>query len=573
MQKTIRSSSLWSCLAILAVALFIRFSYFTNDSRNGYNATTWDALGYYMYLPGYLIYDDVTELKWFPAIDAKYHVSGGTLYQATPLEKGGYAFKYLGGVAIMELPFFYIGHTVAYFADVPQDGFSWPYQYAIIFGAIFWFFIGCLILRKVLLRFYSETITVLTLLLICLASNILQYVSVDGAMSHVYIFPLYAVVLWLTIRWHETPKKHLALSIGLVAGLAIISRPTELIIIFIPILWSLESSGKLKSKWALVKANRSHVFWAVGGGFIGILPQLLYWKQATGSWIYDVGSKWYFLNPWFRVLFGFEKGWFIYTPIAIFMVLGLFFLKGKPFRRSVITFCLLNLWIIMAWSDWRYGASYSTRALTQSYPVFALALAAFLERTFVHWKRWIVLALGTYFVGVNLFQIWQYNALILHYDHMNAAYYKAIYLDADPTPLDYSLLDTDEMPDNFSALQQVATGSSFFRNTEARMGTPLMLYVLPVSSRERWLQTRLHILPANGIKTGQLIIHCFSRGKDIKTKSFRLAVPQVRDGGEMKYENFVALPEGTDSLTLKIDSFSELLVQKASLYTTTFQKR
>src|SRR5687768_2744902 len=110
MQSGIRSYSLWSCMVILAVALVIRFSYFTNESRNGYNATTWDALGYYIYLPGYLIYDDVKELKWFPAIDRHYNASGGNLYQATPLEKGGYAFKYLGGVAIMELPFFTIGH-------------------------------------------------------------------------------------------------------------------------------------------------------------------------------------------------------------------------------------------------------------------------------------------------------------------------------------------------------------------------------------------------------------------------------------------------------------------------------
>ena len=243
--QIIRSRSFLACCLILAVSLMYRFNYFTNESKNGYNATTWDALGYYMYLPGYLIYDDVTELKWMPEIDSTYHVTGGQMYQATPLEKGGYAFKYLGGVAIMELPFFYIGHTVAYFADAPQDGFSWPYQYAIIFGAIFWFFVGCLILRKVLLRFYNETITTLTILLLCLASNVLQYVSVDGAMSHSFIFPLYAAMLWLTVRWHEQPKRITALFIGLIAGLATISRPTELIIIFIPILWSLETTGKL----------------------------------------------------------------------------------------------------------------------------------------------------------------------------------------------------------------------------------------------------------------------------------------------------------------------------------------
>ena len=577
MQSTIRSRSFLACCFILLVSVVIRFNYFTNDAKNGYNATTWDALGYYMYLPGYLIYDDVTDLKWFPGIDSTYNVSGGQLYQATPLEKGGYAFKYLGGVAIMELPFFYIGHTVAYFSDAPQDGFSWPYQYAILFGALCWFFIGCLILRKVLLRFYSETITMLTLLVLCLSSNVLQYVSVDGAMSHAYIFPLYAAMLWLTIRWHESPKPRIALFIGLIAGLATISRPTELIIIFIPILWSLENSGKLKSKWALVRAHKTHVVWAILGGIIGILPQLAYWKHATGSWIYDVGSKWFFLNPWWRVLIGFEKGWFIYTPIAIFMVLGLFFMKGKPYRRAVLTFCLLNIWIIISWSDWRYGASYSTRALVQSYPVFALALAAIIEKTYHHWKRWVVLGLSTYLIGVNLFQLWQYNALILHYDHMNAKYYAAIYLDANPTPLDYSLLDTDEFLGDESGFKITKSVITKLDTITAKMGAECGVSTYPIRN-ERWLKVQFSVIPKSGVKTATLTLKRFHKeGKVFEEKRFRMAVPNAKDGILMNYECYLYLPifkspkDNIEYVAIGIDSFDSFSGKNGVLKVTGFK--
>jgi len=579
MQSTIRSRSFLACCFILLVSLVIRFNHFTNDAKNGYNATTWDALGYYMYLPGYLIYDDVTELKWFPAIDSTYNVSGGQLYQATQLEKGGYAFKYLGGVAIMELPFFYIGHTIAYFSGAPQDGFSWPYQYAIVFGALFWFFVGCLILRKVLLRFYSETITTLTLLLICLASNALQYVSVDGAMSHAFIFPLYALMLWLTIRWHESPKINTALFIGLVAGLATISRPTELIIIFIPILWSLENSGKLKSKWALVRSNKKHVLWAMLGGTIGILPQLIYWKQATGSWIYDVGSKWFFLNPWWRVLIGFEKGWFIYTPIALFMVIGLFFMKEKPYRRAVLTFCLLNIWIVISWSDWRYGASYSTRALVQSYPVFALALAAFLERTYYHWKRWAILGLGTYLIGVNLFQIGQYNELILHYDQMNARYYAAIYLDANPTPLDYSLLDTDELLGDESQCHVTQIIVTKLDTVTAKMGAELGVAMFPIR-HERWIKVHLSLTALKGLNSANLTLKCFQKdGEMIKEKRFRMAVPRGKDGMRMEYECYLYLPlfkspnDNINYVAVGIDSFDSFSGKNGVLKVTGFKMK
>lgn len=564
--KKILSPSYAALLIIAIASLTVRFSYFTNESKNGYNATTWDALGYYMYLPGYLIYDDVTELKWFPKIDSTYNVSGGALYQATQLEKGGYAFKYLGGVAIMELPFFYAGHAVAHLTDAPEDGFSWPYQYAILFAAIFWFLLGCFVLRKVLLRFNSERITAATLLLICLATNALQYVSVDGAMSHAFIFPLHAIMLWLTIRWHERPKASLVFWMGIVAGLATISRPTELIMIFIPLLWGLESSGKLKTKWALAKLHRRHLIYGVVGGILGILPQLLYWKQATGSFIYDVGSKWFFLNPWWRVLIGFEKGWFIYTPVAIFMVAGLFLMKGKPFRKAVITFCLLNIWIIISWSDWRYGASYSTRALVQSYPVFALALAALLERFALGWKKWGALALGVYLIGVNLFQIWQYNALILHYDHMNAKYYAAIYLDTNPTPLDYSLLDTDEeISDDLK--DKLAKSSFHFslhtfegQDIMVQIGKPLLIVSESVTG-ESWMQASLKLKCRKGVATGQWIYSVFNQGKVIKTKTFRASIPRAKDGVQVGYSHHVALPKNADSVRLELHSFSEMQVE------------
>ena len=44
--------------------------------------TTYDAFGYYMYLPKLLIYKDL-QLSWLKPIDAKYHVVGGdNIYQA-----------------------------------------------------------------------------------------------------------------------------------------------------------------------------------------------------------------------------------------------------------------------------------------------------------------------------------------------------------------------------------------------------------------------------------------------------------------------------------------------------------
>ena len=141
-----------------------------------------------------------------------------------------------------------------------------------------------------------------------------------------------------------------------------------------------------------------------------------------------LGSKWDFLDPHWRVLIGWEKGWFIYTPITVLFAAGLFYVRGMPWRKSVLVFSLLNLWIIIAWHDWRYGGSYSARALVQSYPVWALAFAALVERAWATRLRWPLMALCGYLLFVNLWQIRQYNNGVIKYDGMTLQEYRHIYL-------------------------------------------------------------------------------------------------------------------------------------------------
>ncbi len=440
--KNIRS--LVGCFLVSVSIIGCRLIYSDYGTGERLNITTWDALGYYMYLPATFIYTDVTELSWLPDIEKKYKVQGGELYQAQRCKNGSYVFKYLGGVAIIQAPFFFLAHFIASCSGYDADGFSPPYQYCIAFGVIFWFIVSLFLLRHILLKYFDDNTVAIVFPLLVLASNCIQSVSVDTGMSHAPIFPLYVVVIYLTIKWHSNPSGMLAFAVGYVIGLATISRPTEAIMLFIPLLWNTQTKSDAQVKWSQVQNHLPHVAFAVVGGFIGVLPQLLYWKHATGSFVYDVGSKWVFLNPYFRVLFGWEKGWFIYTPVTLFFVLGLLFIKKYPFAKSVWWFCTLNIYIILSWSDWKYGGSYATRALVQSYPVFAFGLAAFIYRALVSKLRWLFLIVACYLTVVNLFQVYQYNKTIIHSYKMNAAYYKRIYLNFSPTPLDMSLLDTDD---------------------------------------------------------------------------------------------------------------------------------
>jgi hypothetical protein len=422
----------------------IRFYYYDNIK----NALTWDALGYYLYLPGKYIYNDLEYLSWWPVVAEQYHFPGN-FYQASMQANGKYVLFYSIGISILQTPFFFVGHGVAGLFGFPQDGFSFPYPLAICVGMLVYAFIGLIFLRKFLLKYFEDSIVAWGLLLTVLATNYPQYTAIEAGMTHGYLFTLFCLLLLFTAQWHEKPSYRNALIIGGLLGVATVCRPTDAVIIFIPLLWNTHNKELRRLKLLILEKDKLYAIAFVVGGIIPLIPQFLYWKSVTGSFLHKMGSKWDFLSPHWQVIIGWEKGWFIYTPVTVLMVIGLFFMKHRNYQRALLTYFILNLWIVIAWHVWRFGASYSARALTQSLAVLSLPLCSLLEKL-IH-KKWqiaIGILVSLYLCTVNLFQIWQYNQTIIHYDDMNRRYYAAVYLNPLPSPAKMSLLDTDEYIDS-----------------------------------------------------------------------------------------------------------------------------
>ena len=547
--------SLIACLVISIVMFQYRLAY--SDLTKGeppLKITEWDAFGYYIYLPSFFIYHDYKQLSWVPAIDTKYKVTGGNGVQAQKADNGNYAFKYLGGVAIMELPFFLIAHIVAKETGYPPDGFSPPYQYIVSFGIILYCILGIFLLRRILLRYFSDATTAITLLAVCLATNFVDYAAVENGQSHAPIFLLYVLVIYTTIKWHQQPKAIWAALTGYIIGLATIGRPTEAIMLFIPLLWDTHTKEAASKKWQIVKQHKGQIYIAVLFGFIGIAPQLIYWKMATGSFIYDVGSAWDFLTPHFRVLFGWEKGWFIYTPITVFFIVGMFFMKKFPFCKSVIWFCFLNIYIIIAWRDWHYGGTYATRALVQSYPAFSLAFAAFTEHLRNSKWRWLFYAICLYLIPVNLFQITQYRKTIIHYDDMNRRYYGRVYLNTHPSPLDMSLLDNNEIlnsENNYD--QKVLIDSVYIKPAQfpATSAYTLFQQNIKANAGKIWLKVECAV-KAPGCLWQSFINADLKTGDSVKHAKVRLYSPISNNDSVNHYVFYMSVPSYFASANAKV---------------------
>jgi len=397
---------------------------------------SWDVFGYYLYLPAQFIYHDIgiNDFSWLQSILDKYSPTIG-FYQAYQGPEGDYIMKYPMGMAILFAPFFFIAHLLAGLLGFAADGFSLPYQVSIAMGTLVYAIIGIWFLRKILLAFFTDRVTVIVMVLVILGTNYFQLTAYDGAIVHNALFTIYTLIIWFTIRWHETPKWRYAIPLGLLVGFATLIRPTEIISALIPVFWCIYNRDSLKRKWLLVKSHWSQVTVMVIMVLLVGFLQLIYWKLHAGTWIYysyEEGEQLKFLDPNFiNVVFSWKKGWLIYAPMMAFPLIGFIFLYRRNLKIfwTVCIFFAVNLLIVSAWTTWWYGGSLGQRSMMQSYAIMALPFGAFITWLLAR-KIWVKAAftvIALFFIWLNLFQTWQYMTWIIDPSRMTKDYYWAIF--------------------------------------------------------------------------------------------------------------------------------------------------
>lgn len=450
--KTFKLSS-YSFYAALILVIYIIVSNFLFFPQQ---IISYDIYGYYLYLPQTFIYHDLGIHNPDQVLDLmQKYGNSSTFYQASPLADGGYVMKYSMGLAILYAPFFFIAHFFAPLTGYAADGYSFPYQLALLVGGMLYTIAGILFLRKVLLRFVNEKITAISLILIVAATNFPIHTSMYGqnAMSHNFLFALYAVVLWLTIRWHETYKAKWIIFLGIICGITILSRPTEIVILAIPLLWGITSFKALHDKFNLLLKHFIQIslfgFIVLTFGFF----QLIYWKIHTGHFLYysygsNPGEGLELFHPYFRqVLFSFRKGWLIYTPIMFFAIAGfaVLYKRNKKLFWPLIIYFIGNLYLISCWSTWWYANSFSQRPLVPALAVMSIPLGYMIlwisERKFLLKIAFSIII--AFLIFLNIFQIWQFHSGIIDGERMTREYYSRIFLSTHATDEDrkYLLLD------------------------------------------------------------------------------------------------------------------------------------
>ncbi|MEI6123224.1 MAG: glycosyltransferase family 39 protein [Bacteroidota bacterium] len=430
--------------SLIVVILLSTLISYTCLSQHLLNSLSWDVFAYYLYLPATFIYNDLGlhDRSWVDFTIQKYHTTD-FFYQAHPAMNGNWVIKTPMGLAYFYAPFFMIGHIIAGMGGYAKDGFSAHYQVCMNIGMLFYSFVGLLYLRKIVLRYFDEMVSGLVIILIVLATNYFHLTADAGLMPHNILFMLVAMFIWYSIKWYENQKLKYAVFLGIISGLIIISRPNEIVcVLFLVFL----ANKNFKNISRTIK----QIIFALIAFFITILPQLVYWKMTSGSFIYfsyqDPCQGFDFLEPYtVDFLFSFRKGWLVYTPIVIVMLLGLYYLyrKKRDLFWPIILYVIGAIYIVSSWSCWWYaGCCYSQRGIISLYVVLSIPLALIIEeiRNCKLLLKILFSSLMVALIFLNLFQRWQFNHGIIDQERMTRSYYLKVFGRSSINPTDKNML-------------------------------------------------------------------------------------------------------------------------------------
>ncbi|MCK9219244.1 MAG: hypothetical protein PHF97_03890 [Bacteroidales bacterium] len=333
-----------------------------------------DRAGYYIYLPATFFYHFDTH-KMPADLDIR---TGGGFSVDTVHNK--IDTKYTFGVALMVSPFFFTAHLVSLVAGFDdEDGFSILYMRMMALGAVVYLVLGLWFLHRFLIYYFQPEVCLILVALIFLGTNLFYYSLLDGMMSHVYSFFLISLFLFALKEYLNSRsfRYFILLSIGF--AIAILIRPTNIILGFLFFFWDAEGrEDRVKRLKHFLNPSCFLSFLAIL--IILFLPQFIYWKYLSGSWLHFSYRDEGFTNlahpRILEVLFSPVNGWFSYTPLALFIMAGIvmmIFGKKKNWVLVTLVFLMITL-ICSSWKMWYFGCSYGQRSFIEYYPLLAIPL-------------------------------------------------------------------------------------------------------------------------------------------------------------------------------------------------------
>ncbi|MFK5970280.1 MAG: hypothetical protein QM487_09210 [Candidatus Marithrix sp.] len=425
--------SVWALIISFFMVVHINFNY--KHWKGEKSVIVNEIKSYYGYLPAAFIYDDIG-LEF-----TRDNMELRRKFWRTETPIGKFVLRTSGGMAMLFLPFFIAAHSVAELVGYEADGYTLPYRLALVISSMFYLMLGAIFLRKFLLKYFSKPVVAITILATILATNLMWYVTFEAAMSHTYSFALISIFIFVIDNWYSKQSLRNTIFIGLLVGIISLIRPVNIIIVILLILWKVTTWEGIKTRIVFLINKWPLIILMIVMFTIVWMPQFIYWKYVSGSFLYYSYPKnqgFFFSNPQlFNTILSWRKGFFIYTPVMIFAVMGvgLLYKNKKEFFWPVVVYILFAWYITSCWWSWWYGGSLGLRPFIDSYGVLAIGLATFLTwlSSSSNFKKTIFITLFILTAALGGWHTAKYRGGSIHWVAMTKEAYFESFWDKRPT--------------------------------------------------------------------------------------------------------------------------------------------
>lgn len=411
-KKKLFQSFEWKLFLVVFSLLFSTII-LLNTSQQSSPQVRADGKGYFLYLPSLVIHHDIA-MKWTTGEQrAEKKATDQEWYGLHEVRDGKYLDKYPIGLAIIWLPFFLLAHIATLLLHGPANGFSALYQASVSFAGALAGALATLMIYKLVRRHFAQKTSYLTAIALVFGTNLMSYATYDSSFTHVYSLCLTTSILYVLRYFYRTFSYKWAILLGLLFGLNIIVRPTNIIFGIIIVLWGLTNKKDALARLAVLKKEYKKLAVLAGMTALAVLPQIIYWKYITGKFfVFSYQDESFnFLKPQlFNILFSTDRGVFFWAPILLLALFGVFKLHKnlKEWRLAFYVFLPVWLWVVSSWHSWQFGQSFGHRAFIDIFPILALCGAGLISsiRSIRIKKATAIFAAIVIFM--NLFQTYQY---------------------------------------------------------------------------------------------------------------------------------------------------------------------
>jgi hypothetical protein len=392
-----------------------------------------DGVGYYAYARAPLIQHNLHfEDDWrYANLNFSQSRTGpsGQLLPEQYTETGYVSNLFTVGPAILWMPFLFLAHLVVLFirlfgAQIPANGFSFPYILAMAIGTAIYGFLGLLLSFSLARKYIGEWYAFLATVGVWFGSSLPVYMYFNPAWSHAHSAFVVALFIWYWDKTRQERSSRQWLLLGVLAGLMVDVYFPNGIFMLLPLIESLRGyAAELK-----LRANKAELLLAGNSLFafaflVTLLPTVISRRIIFGGFL-RFGSysqlSWDWSAPhWREVLLSSDHGLFSWTPLLLLALCGLVMVPRAARELALyLGACWLAFYYVIAsYPYWDGLSSFGNRFFVSLTPVFVFGIAGFLNR-FANLFSSVRVAKVTCASVVACFILWNFGLIYQWGTHM-----------------------------------------------------------------------------------------------------------------------------------------------------------